>query len=212
VLPSDDGTFGEDHRALQHVPQLADVARPRLGDEASRRRLVEARRGPTVGEPGEEGLGDRHDVLGAIAKGGQADREDGQAMVEVLSERALSDHRPQVSVGRGDPAHVHVDGGAAAEPLELPLLEHAQELGLELLVELSDLVQEERPPVGELDAAAALDVGAGERALLVAEELALEEALREDGAVDGDEGALRARAHRVERPRRHLLAGAALSL
>ena len=44
---------------------------------------------------------------------------------------------------------------AAADALEAPLLEHAQELGLELGLELADLVEEERAAVGELEAAAA---------------------------------------------------------
>ena len=52
---------------------------------------------------------------------------------------------------------------------------------------------------------------AGERALLVAEELGLEQRLGQGGAVDGDERPLRARAPRVQRPGEELLAGAALA-
>ena len=54
-------------------------------------------------------------------------------------------------------------------------------------------------------------LGVGEGAPRVAEELALEELLGHRGAVDGDEGSLRARAARVERPRDELLAGPALA-
>ena len=43
--------------------------------------------------------------------------------------------------------------------------------------DLADLVEEERAAVGLLEAALAARDGAGERALLVAEELALEERL-----------------------------------
>ena len=39
----------------------------------------------------------------------------------------------------------------AAEPLELALLEDAQELRLQVERELADLVQEERAAVGELE-------------------------------------------------------------
>ena len=52
---------------------------------------------------------------------------------------------------------------------------------------------------------------AGERALLVAEQLGLEDRLGDRGAVDRDERALRARAVVVERAREQLLAGAALA-
>ena len=54
--------------------------------------------------------------------------------------------------------------------------------------------------------------GAGERALLVAEELALEHALGERLAVDGDERPADALAPVVEHARDELLAGAALAL
>ena len=59
--------------------------------------------------------------------------------------------------------HVH----AAADALEATVLEHAQQLGLHAGLELADLVQEERPSVGQLQPAAAPGRGAGEGALLV---------------------------------------------
>ena len=85
--------------------------------------------------------------------------------------------------------HAHVDFllGAAAEPAELPLLQHAQQLDLRRRRHLGDLVEEQRAAVGELEAAGAAIGGAGERALLVAEDLALEQRLGNRRAVDGDE-------------------------
>ena len=53
--------------------------------------------------------------------------------------------------------------------------------------------------------------GAGERALLVAEELGLEQVLGNRRAVDRDKRAVGARAERVQRAREQLLAGAALA-
>ena len=60
----------------------------------------------------------------------------------------------------------------AADPLELVLLEHAQELRLRDRADVADFVEKERAAVGLLDAPRRL-VGAGECALLVAEELGL---------------------------------------
>ena len=68
------------------------------------------------------------------------------------------------------------------------------------------------PALGELDLADAVVDGAGERAALVAEELALEERVREGGAVDGDEAAALALALEVDGARRELLAGARLAV
>jgi hypothetical protein len=68
-------------------------------------------------------------------------------------------------------------GSRAADALELALLQHAQQLGLQVERHLADLVEEQRAAVGELERAGARGDGAGERALLVAEQLALEQVL-----------------------------------
>ena len=67
------------------------------------------------------------------------------------------------------------DRRAAADALELALLEDAEELGLGLQGQLADLVQEEGAAVGQLEAADPPGEGAGEGAFLVAEQLALDQ-------------------------------------
>ena len=80
-----------------------------------------------------------------------------------------------------------------AERLDRPLLQHAQQLGLRRQRHLGDLVEQQRAAVGRLEAAVAALDRAGERAALVAEQLRLEQRLRERRAVDGDERLARAR-------------------
>ncbi len=70
---------------------------------------------------------------------------------------------------------VRAEGVAPADALERTVLEDTEELRLQRRVEVTDLVEEKRPGRGELEAALAPAARAGERALLVAEELALEE-------------------------------------
>ncbi len=82
----------------------------------------------------------------------------------------------QVDVGGGDQAEVGAHEARAAEAAELALLQDAQQLGLRVERQVADLVEEERAAVGQLEHAGALRVGAGERAALVTEELALERA------------------------------------
>ena len=60
---------------------------------------------------------------------------------------------------------------APADALELALLQDAQQRDLRLHRQLADLVEEDGPAVGELEAAEAPLRRAGERAFLVAEEL-----------------------------------------
>src|SRR4029079_7476091 len=64
---------------------------------------------------------------------------------------------------------------------------------------------------GALEAPGLAAVRTGEGAALVAEELVLEQRLRDGGAVDGDEGAALSRRQCVECAREELLPGAALA-
>ena len=90
-----------------------------------------------------------------LAQRGQAHGHDVEAVEQVLAEGAAGDELLQVAVGRGDQAHVDADGLDAADPLELALLQRAQQLDLHLDGDLADLVEEERAAVGELEAARA---------------------------------------------------------
>ena len=61
----------------------------------------------------------------------------------------------EVAVGGGDDADVDADVLAAAEPRELAVLQHLQQLGLQRRAHLADLVEEHRAVVGELELARA---------------------------------------------------------
>ena len=134
-----------------------------------------------------------------------------QAVVEVLAEPALLDHLPQIAVGRGDDAHVHLDRLHAAEPHELALLHDAQQLRLGLGRDVPDLVEEDAALVGQIEEALLRIDRAGEGALDVPEERGLEQVRREVARVDRHERAVGARGVRVDRARDELLAGSALA-
>src|SRR6185503_9340186 len=86
-----------------------------------------------------------------------------------------------------------------------------EELRLEGGSDVADLVEEHRPAVRHLELPALLLVRAGERALLVPEQLGLEELLGERDAVDDDERLVRPPAPPVDRARDDLLARPALA-
>ncbi len=104
---------------------------------------------PPLDEPPDE----ERDVLPALAQGRDADREDVQPVVEVGPEAARLDGGLEVVVGGGDEADVDLPRLARADPLELSLLEDAEELRLEVEAEVPDLVEEEGAAVGELETA-----------------------------------------------------------
>jgi hypothetical protein len=92
-----------------------------------------------------------------------------------------------IAVGRRDQAHVGLLDLGRADPHEGAGLEHAQQLHLQVERHLGDLVEEQRAAVGALEEAQVLPVGAGEAALLVAEDLAFDQVRRDRAAVDREE-------------------------
>src|SRR5205085_2020503 len=120
-----------------------------------------------------------------LAQGGYVNREDVDAVVEVVAEASVLNHRAQVSVRGGDDAHVNLYRARAADATNLALLQGAQQFRLHRNVELAYLVEEERALVRYLEEALLLGVRAGERALLVSEEFGFEKVLVDGGAVDG---------------------------
>jgi hypothetical protein len=131
---------------------------------------------------------------------------------EVLAEASRAHGLREVHVRGGDEAHVHLDRTGAPDALELPLLHHAEELGLEREAEVLDLVEVERPSRRHLDLARLGRAGVREGAALVAEELGLEEVGGDARAVDLDERAVAPRSPVVEPVCDEVLAGAALPL
>src|SRR5437868_6937778 len=128
----------------------------------------------------------------------------------VLQRQPLPRPRLQVAGGRRDQPHIGADRLVAADALEGLLLEHAQHLGLGRRWHVADLVEEEGAAVALLELADAAAVGAGEGALLVAEQLALQQVLRDGRAVEGQERRLGPWAVLVDGAGDDLLAGAAL--
>jgi hypothetical protein len=98
-----------------------------------------------------------------------------------------------------------------ADPPDGARLEHPQQLGLERERQVADLIEEDGTAVRLLERAGALAERAAERAALVAEELALEERLRDRRAVHGHERPPAARALLVEPARGAFLAGSGLA-
>jgi hypothetical protein len=138
-------------------------------------------------------LGEDRDVADALAQGGQLDLDDVDAVVEVLAELARRDELLEGLVAGEDDAHVDLDGLRAAHGLELAFLEDAQQLELHAGRGGVDLVEEDRPAVGREEAADLVGVRAGEGALDVPEELALQQRLGDAAAGDLDVGLLAAR-------------------
>ena len=113
--------------------------------------------------------------------------------------------------GRDHP-HVDANGLFAPEALELVVLKHLQQLGLELVVHIADFIEKDGALVGHLEHARLALESAGKRAALVAEQLALHKFGGQRGAIELEEGLAGARRAGVQLARQHLFARARLAL
>ena len=102
-------------------------------------------------------------------------------------------------------------GVASAEAGELAVLQNLQQLGLQRGRHLADFVEQQRALVAQLELAGLGFVGAGEGAGLVAEELALQQLAGNGGAIDLQEGAVRAIGILVDQLGQNFFAGTALA-
>src|SRR5690348_2667538 len=86
------------------------------------------------------------------------------------------------------------------DPLELPVLQHAQDLRLGQGSHVANLVQEQCAPIALLELPDPLAVGTREGALLMSEEFTFQEGLGDGGAVDGEKRAIGAAAVVIDGP------------
>ena len=92
------------------------------------------------------------DVVGPIAKRRQRDGKHAEPVIEVGPEPPLGHGGFEVDVGGGDDPHVDAARPRRSDALEFPLLQHAQQLGLELGLQIADFVEEDRAAVSQLEA------------------------------------------------------------
>jgi hypothetical protein len=91
--------------------------------------------------------------------------------------------RFEVLIGGGDAPEIHLDLLVAAHADDLLFLQHPQQIRLCLETDVADLVQEDAAAVGHFEFALLAVLRAGERAFLVAEQLALQQGFRERAAM-----------------------------
>src|SRR5260370_7763281 len=70
-----------------------------------------------------------------------------QTKEAIFSELLLAPHRFQIAVCRGNQTRIRSKGARASQPLELPLLQHAEQFGLQFKRNFSYFVQENRAAI-----------------------------------------------------------------
>src|ERR1700692_3889497 len=100
--------------------------------------------------------------------------ENVQPVIQVCPELVLFYHRLEIAIRRCDKADVGPDRAAAPDPLELLVLDCAEELRLKFQRHFTNLIEKERAPDSQLESTDRLSKLPSERSFFVAEELAFE--------------------------------------
>src|SRR5271169_4701568 len=151
------------------------------------------------------------DILAAVAQRWQFDAEDIEPIKKIGTEFTFLDQFFQILVGGSDAAKVYLDDLIATHAGDFALLQHAQQIGLGLESDVTDLVQENRPTLGNFELAFLAVLSAGKRALLMTKEFAFEKRLGQSAAVNYDQRMKSSWAGVMDGARYQFLSGAALS-
>src|SRR5919201_775048 len=165
---------------LDRVLELPHVAGPAVTNEQvvhRRRQRLHILLVP-LPELVEEVVAQQRNVLGALAKRRYAQCDGVDPEVEILTQLSFTEGRIEIDVGRADQPEVDVHDPVAADRPVLALLQHAQQLRLQVRRHLADFVEQQRAALRHLEEALLVHRRAGEGALLVTEELRLDEVLR----------------------------------
>src|SRR6266478_5029403 len=135
-----------------------------------------------------------------------------QAKEQIGSELLLGHHRFEITVRRGNQARAGPERPRTSQSLELPLLQHAEQFGLQFKRNFSYFVQENRATIGHLETADALRDRSRECAFLVSKQLAFQQTCRNCRAVQLDERLRAAGAQIMNGPRNQFFSRARLSI
>ena len=117
---------------LDRVLQLADISRPRVPPQQLKG--VPAQRDVPLahlhGQRPDERVGQEQNVVPALPQRGQVHVKNAQPVEEVVAEPSGSHLGHQIPVGGSDKADVGLEGRRPSDPLELSLLQHAEDLRL----------------------------------------------------------------------------------
>src|SRR5581483_368412 len=204
----------QDDVALDQVLQLADVPRPVVPLQDSHQ-LGRQSLGSAVVffvVVVEEINREIRDIRNAIAQRGQMHVHNVDAVEQILTKSPGGDFLFELPVGGAHDTDFYLLVLLRADAAELPVLQKLQQFGLKGEIKLGNFIEEQRAPVRQFDASRLRSVGAGERALLIAEYFTFQQGPWHDGSVHLHEWAGLPRRHTMHQAGNDVFAGAALAL
>ncbi len=179
-----------------------------------KRSRAQPQTGPRIvaADVAQQRLDEYRQIIQPVAQRRQSDRDDVEAVEQILPKLALLHHAFQMTVGGADQAHINRDFCRLAHRAHAPLLHGAQQLGLHRQGQFADLVEKQRAALRRGKEAGMIGHRSGERALAIAEKLGLQQLLGNGAAVHRNERPAGAGAAFMHGLCGQLLAGARLAL
>ena len=153
ILGPDGAAARENHGALEHVVQFADVARPIIAAQKGQGCFVHSlgNMSQLLCQRTLEGIDEQGDVIATLPEGRHVDGEHLEPVEEIGAEALLQDLGFQIPVGRANDPYIDRDRPGASDTLDLSFLDDAQQLRLCVEGQLANLVEAEGSTVGELE-------------------------------------------------------------
>ena len=126
---------------------------------------------------------EKRDVFFSFPERRQAHGNDIEAEKQILAEQALSHHLAQIAMGRGNDTHIDLLRLETTDGDDLAFLQHAQQSRLRIERHIANLVEKQAAAIGLLEPPLLARHGAGESALLMAEQFAFNQIARHGGHV-----------------------------
>src|SRR6516164_9206460 len=204
---SDFGSRGEQYETLHDVFQFTNIARPsvvrKIGQQLGRHGQL---RSPMFDLAlRKEVMDELWNVSEPLAKGRHRDGDYQQAVIEILPEQALLNHRRQIPVSSRHDSDVHLGRRRCPHFLDLLLLNQAENPDLQLKRHFPDFVEKQTAAVNHLDLAFLVRNGARERAFQMPKQLRFQKFPGDSRTIDGCHGPVAPGAAEMNRPCNQLL-------
>ena len=195
---------------MQGVFQLAHIAGQWQGLQTFHKSRGHGRHGGAVvgGDFAQQRLCQSRYVFAPLAQRRHIDADDIEPVIQVLPELARLHHLCQVFVRGADDAHIYGDFFRSAQGAHLPLLNHAQQLGLHGKRQVANFVQKQRAARCALEQAFAVGYRPGISAFAGTEKFGFEQRFGNGAAIDGHKRPIGTVAALVQGARHQLLARA----
>src|ERR1700733_4463711 len=186
--------FTYNDRTLNHVLQLANIARPGIRLQQIKALLTNCLKvlscssRKTIDEvPDEEG-----NVFSSFAQGRHLNWKNVEPVKQIAPERARRDGSLQVAVRSGNDPNIGLDGSSSTDTLKFVFLQNTQESDLRHGRELPNLIEEDRASFGQFKAAQTLLSCTRKGALFVAKQFRGDQVTRNGSAVHTHKSSQRA--------------------